>query len=256
MNPKNMKVMLKGLKTYLRSRHVCLYRLLHNIFDIANRRKPIAFDSFDFRSISAIVKTHTPVILDIGAHEGDEISLFLEYYPNASVYAVEADPSPYLRLKKRFAHDSRVKCFNVAIAHYNGQVLFNCSSGWFQDKRSTEHDCSGSILFPKLHLELAPNVAFVNQINVECQTLDSFIEENSLDIPDFIWMDVQGAEYNVLLGGGAVLNKVKGLYTEYGLLELYEGQKDLWFIETYLQSFGFSLKKRYPCDALFVKSRL
>ena len=84
-------------------------------------------------------------------------------------------------------------------------------------------------------------------------TLDSFIVSHDLLAPDFLWIDVQGAEYKVLKGGIETLKKTKAIYTEYSLKELYEEQKDLWFIANYLKDIGFKLEKRFKDDALFCR---
>lgn len=232
------------------------YKLLLNCREKIMGRKTINFQHFDPKEIEQYCGTKNPIIIDIGASDGIEIVDFLNLYPECLVYAIEADPGPFKRLQKRFAGDNRVKCFNIAIAENNGRVSFNCSSGFFteeQKQKNIQHDYSGSILAPKLHLEMAPGVKFEKKIDVNCMTLDTFIKSQNLNMPDFIWMDVQGAEYCVFKGGTETLKNVKTIYTEYGLVELYEGQKTLWFIADYLKQFGFKLKTRYECDALFCK---
>ena len=83
--------------------------------------------------------------------------------------------------------------------------------------------------------------------------LSNGLVSHNLLAPDFLWIDVQGAEYNVLRGGIETLKKTKAIYTEYSLKELYEGQKDLWFISNYLKDAGFKLEKRFKDDALFCR---
>jgi len=246
----------KALKELLRKNLRPMYNLLFNIRELAKGRKPIEFGDFNIGDIQHLCHVSSPIILDIGSNDGAEILYFLEKYPESQIYAVEADPKPFNRLEKRFINDKRVKCFNIAIADFNGIIAFNCSSGYFTESQKLndeQHDYSGSILEPKLHLEMAPNVKFEQKIEVRCLTLDSFISCNNLISPDFIWMDVQGSEYIVLKGASKTLNKVSAIYTEYGLSELYEGQKDLWFIANYLKTFGFKLKTRFIGDALFCK---
>jgi len=245
-----------GLKTFIHDNLPLIYQLLLNSREIVRRRKIIKFNEFDLDEIHKCVGKKNPIIIDIGTNDGGEIVDFLQQYPESTVYAVEADPEPFKRLQKRFSGDNRVKCFNMAIADTNGRISFNCSSGFLteeQKRTNVQHDYSGSILAPKLHLELAPGVKFEKKIDVTCMTLDSFLESHDLDMPDFIWMDVQGAEFNVFKGGTKTLKNVKAIYTEYGLVEYYEGQKNLWFIADFLKQFGFRLKTRFPCDALFCK---
>ena len=234
-----------------------VYKSLKKLRELYKGIKTAHFESFDLKEIERFSGTNNPIIMDIGSNDGEEILEFLELYPGCRIYAIEADPESFKRLQNRFDQDSRVKCFNLAIADINGTINFNCSSGFAkkeQRRTNTQHDYSGSILKPKLHLKIHPNVKFEKKIEVNCMTLDSFIVSHNLLAPDFLWIDVQGAEYNVLRGGIETLKKTKAIYTEYSLKELYEGQKDLWFISNYLKDAGFKLEKRFKDDALFCRS--
>lgn len=233
-----------------------LYKLLYNFRELIKGKKTVNFNRLDLKEIEKCSGKNNPIIMDIGSNDGEEIFEFLEYYPRCTVYAIEADPVPFKRLQDRFEKDIRIKCFNLAIADINGSITFNCSSGFFteeQQKTNTQHDFSGSILKPKLHKEMVPDVKFEKTITVNCMTLDSFIQNQNLLVPDFLWMDVQGAELNVFKGGIKTLKKIKAIYTEYSLKELYEGQKDLWYITNHLKKLGFKLKQRFESDALFCK---
>ena len=244
------------LSSFLRLKLSFVYKFLKNLRKLYKDIKTANFESFDLQEIERLIGTNNPIIMDIGSNDGEEILDFLKFYPRCKVYAIEADPKCFKRLQNRFKNDSRVKCFNLAIADINGTINFNCSSGFAtkeQRRTNTQHDYSGSILTPKLHLKIHPNVKFEKEIKVNCMTLDSFIVSNNLLAPDFLWIDVQGAEYNVLKGGIETLKNTKAIYTEYSLKELYEGQKDLWFIANYLKDAGFKLEKRFKDDALFCR---
>lgn len=247
---------MRPLKKFLKSNARPIYNLAFNLRELTAGRKMVDFGDFTVDDIAKFCGTKSPIIIDIGTNDGTEIYAFLKAYPDTVVYAIEADPIPYRRLVDRFKEDQRVQCYNLAIAEYDGEITFNCSSGYFHDYQRTsglQHDYSGSILKPKLHLEYAPDVTFEKQINIKCMTLDNFIASHHLQSPDFIWMDVQGAEFNVLKGGEKILREARGIYTEYSFDEMYEGQKDLWFIANHLKKFDYELKRRYEFDALFVR---
>ena len=60
-----------------------------------------------------------------------------------------------------------------------------------------------------------PGTVFEEQITVECKTVDTFCEENDISHIDFVWMDTQGAEREVLSGAGNTLPNIDYVYTEY-----------------------------------------
>ena len=96
-----------------------------------------------------------------------------------------------------------------------------------------------------------------------CRTLDSTIEELSLPFSfDFIKIDAQGAEYEILRGAeNFLLNSCTGLHLELFNIPLYKGIKLLPEVKEYLDGFGFSLIKKMPVystfnsqnDCLFIK---
>jgi hypothetical protein len=54
------------------------------------------------------------------------------------------------------------------------------------------------------------------------------LKKNNIQVIDFVWCDVQGAEEKVIRGGQETFkNKVKYFYTEYSNDEQYEGQPKL-----------------------------
>ena len=54
--------------------------------------------------------------------------------------------------------------------------------------------------------------------------MDTWYEDQDLDIVDFIWADVQGAEEELILGAKHILSRTKYFYTEYSNEELYKNQ--------------------------------
>ena len=114
----------------------------------------------------------------------------------------------------------------MAISNKNGVAEFFQSNGT-PPEHSRNNTASSSLHRPKKHLERWPWVTFDKSVTVKTCTLDSFCNDNNIDHVDFIWADVQGGEYNMILGGQQTLSTTKYLYTEYANVELYEGQKDM-----------------------------
>lgn len=65
-------------------------------------------------------------------------------------------------------------------------------------------------------------------------TLDSIIEENNLNLPDFIKIDTQGSELDIFKGGIKALNNAKVVYTECPIIDYNLGAPN---IHQYLQFF-------------------
>lgn len=71
-------------------------------------------------------------------------------------------------------------------------------------------------------------IQFDNKLEITVNKLDSFIEKNSIEIVDFVWADVQGAEDLMILGGrNSLVDKIRYMYTEYSNIEYYENEPNL-----------------------------
>jgi FkbM family methyltransferase len=145
----------------------------------------------------------------------------------------------------------------IALADRTGETTFHRSDGERPDAVQAlpkGYDRSGSIRRPKEHLQVHPWVTFEETITVPTSTLDEWAEREGVGDVDFIWMDVQGAERDVIVGARRTLARTRYLYTEYGAIELYEGQASLRELVRLLPE--FRLATRYRGDVLFAHRAL
>lgn len=106
--------------------------------------------------------------------------------------------------------------------------------------------------------------ALVGEERLNCMRLDDVLEQYQLKSGyDFIKIDAQGAEFQILQGAGKVLNgSCIGLHLELFTIPLYEGIVLLDEVAGYLSRFGFTLEKKFPPhgsfdsqhDCLFLKN--
>ncbi|WP_445219912.1 FkbM family methyltransferase [Bradyrhizobium sp. Pa8] len=191
--------------------------------------------------IVSLLENPSPVILDIGSYDGTDARRFLQLRPDAHFYCFEPDPRALVRFKKNMQDLSSVKLFEFAISDRNGEIEFHPSNG---DGEAEGWDLSGSIRRPKNHLAEYDWVRFDQPITVETRRLDDWSSEANLNKIDLIWMDVQGAESDVIAGGSRTLSNTRFIYTEYSDRELYEGQLSLQAILELLPS--FEVVRLYP----------
>lgn len=88
---------------------------------------------------------------------------------------------------------------------------------------------------------LADLLEVVRTEEFEAITLDEFIEQNRVACPDFLKLDVQGAEYEILKAGGRTLEKVTGISFETRLREIYTGEGLFPATHSLLAGLGFRL---------------
>lgn len=179
------------------------------------------------QAISGLIQNETPIILEIGMYDGEDAREMAQTMPKSIIYGFECDPRS-IALYKSFENPENIVLNEVAIGSKNGLVdLFMSDSD--TRRHYTDQDswsASSSLRQPKEHLNIWKDVRYEKTIKVPCITLDKWYEENIPNkIIDFIWADVNGCEYDLVLGGVNTLNKAtKYLYIEFSEKELFTGQ--------------------------------
>lgn len=169
------------------------------------------------------------VFFEIGSHFGLDTKEFLSVTKN--LHCFEPDPR---NIKMFKALNLPVKLNEFAVSNIDGDMDFYLSSGSVYDSKhgpthqdivnKNDWSCSSSLKKPKNHINETPWVKFNSVINVETKRLDTYCNENNIEKINFIWMDVQGAELDVILGMGDFKKNIQYIYTEYSDKELYESQ--------------------------------
>ncbi|QPX48273.1 methyltransferase [Synechococcus phage S-SRM01] len=169
-------------------------------------------------------------IIHIGAHRGQEIE---EYVDNGIQDIIMFEPVSlnFNILEKRMADvNANISAYQVALGNEEKNVTMYLS----------DNDLiSSSVLRPKVHLQLHPGVGFPGTEEVEMKRLDSFAEETQNF--NFINMDVQGYELEVLKGGAETLKHVDYVYCEINRDELYEGNAFVEDLDEFLS--GYSMER-------------
>ena len=147
-----------------------------------------------------------PVILDIGTHNGQDSVKFFNLFPTARIFAFEADPAVWPIFEQNVSAqipypNSRLELIKYAVSDVNGEQSFFAShfEGWHAAPDNTP-GASGTFKRPTNHLRQHPEVKFT-ETRVQSITLDTWFKTKSIDIIDFAWTDVNGAEIALFKGG-------------------------------------------------------
>ncbi|AFY69531.1 methyltransferase FkbM family [Thalassoporum mexicanum PCC 7367] len=84
-------------------------------------------------------------------------------------------------------------------------------------------------------------VTLVDTEEVSVTTLDNFCESESIDAIDFLQVDVQGADLDVLIGGEKILSTVMGIQIEVEFAPIYQQQPLFGDVDTFLRQHGFTM---------------
>lgn len=149
------------------------------------------------------------VFFDIGANIGS-YSLIASEQRSALVFSFEPHPVTFQLLQDNvdLNRRSNVKLFNMAIGEEDGNIYLTNNPGAATN-----------------HIEVGPNE---NAIEIICQRADSFCRANKIE-PDYVKIDVEGFEFNVIKSFGDQLRSVKLFFVEInGLSDLRShGQQEI-----------------------------
>jgi len=177
-------------------------------------------------------------VLDIGANSGQFIQEIRQMGYRGSVVSFEPLSSAYkILLKNSLSDPSWLVYERCAIGSCDGSAVINISG----------NSVSSSILqMNEAHKSAEIRSIYMGSEEVRTYKLDSIYENLQNNFKDFIKIDTQGFEWEVLLGATKTLNNVLGILVETSFIELYSGQK-LWLeIIQYLELRGFQLWALQP----------
>ncbi len=170
------------------------------------------------------------VICDIGACEGEDSIRYARRFPLARVFAFEPLPANQALIRANFERygASRAELVPIALSDRAGEAALHVSSGvpprLFAGKDWNYGNKSSSLLEPAAAGPMHGWVQFKESTRVRTGTLDEFCAARGIDRIDFIQMDVQGAEQQVLAGAERMLPHVAAVWLEVSRRENYRGQ--------------------------------
>lgn len=175
---------------------------------------------------------------DVGANIGLYTLLFSALVgPKGQVHAFEPEPDNYARLELHLALNAavNVRAEPLALFSEQGEVSLNVfplglgpwhSLGW---PRLPDPYRPGTIVEP------------TDTIKVKATSLDAYVAEHAIERIDLLKVDVEGAEYDVLLGARALLasGRIGAILFEVSLPQVEAMGHEANAIFEHLASFGY-----------------
>ena len=195
-------------------------------------------------------------IIHVGANRGQEV----EAYKSSGirpVVLIEPLPDPFARLVKAVDAEAGFHTVQACCSDQVRDVEFHVASNGGQ---------SSSYLPPAEHLKVYPHVTFGSTINLRTKTLDTLLDELAADGVataqlDYLALDTQGSERDVLLGAPRTLEKVNFVWTEVSMSNLYKGDSSVYEMIEFMRARSFDLfsmmmRRKLWGDALFIRTGL
>jgi FkbM family methyltransferase len=200
-----------------------------------------------FTQIKNNYKMNISGIIHVGGHFGEEICEYVETGIQ-NIVIFEPLVSNFTTLERN------VRNLNANIQGH--QVALGSTEGTVDMYVSSNKGLSSSILKPKKHLTQYRDITFNVKESVDLKTLDSYNYKNF----NFLNMDVQGYELEVLKGAKKTLEYIDYVYCEVNRDEVYEDNAYIEEIDEFLSSYNMERVETdwqgdTWGDALYIKNK-
>jgi FkbM family methyltransferase len=167
------------------------------------------------------------IILDCGSNVGISLVFFIKFYPNAIIEAFEPDPINFSILKEN-------------LSYYDCNALTIHNKGVWTNESLLKFDAQGGM---GSGIMTDVNNMNAQSIDIEVVRLKDIISKyGSID---FIKLDIEGAEFEVLKDCLPVLSKVKAMFVEFHCNKTAEQKLDEFLLILKNAGFRYYLRQAY-----------
>jgi FkbM family methyltransferase len=186
------------------------------------------------------------VVFDVGANVGELSLLFSRLVRDSGhVHAFEASRDNYGRLRAlcEAAGRKNIRLNNLAVADRAGVLQLHV-----YDEANSGFNSLAARPLEDYGINLKP----LRTEEVEATKIDTYCEQNSITHIDLLKIDVEGAEFQVLLGAGRMLSahRIRCCTFEFGQTTFDMGNNPD-AIEAYLNEMGYTLRNMIKGDPVF-----
>jgi len=200
-------------------------------------------------------KLNLDTFIDIGSHEGEFISRFLNNKKIKKFYCFEPNVFLFRELLKKFRSNKKIILSNNALGDSNAIKKLFLSNLTYNSSMSKFNKKSNYLKFKNLILKenLYQTFSKVKQI-----TFDQYFKNKKIN-NSFLKLDVEGYEYNVLRGASKKIKEVKYILIEHQFSNQYINSFDQ--VKDLIKKYNFKQIKNfyYPSlhykDILFINKR-
>lgn len=205
-----------------------------NDFDFFKDRKKemehnMEYDKYNMyvkEKFSSLIKD-VDVIFELGARDGLYTKEINQHYSPREIHSFECNPNSIEKCKSNLEHMNNVKFNNVAVVDYVGEIDF------YQADRCYGADDGSSSIFNLSKL------SGMTKTSVNCTTLDTYCESNSIKKIDLICADIEGAEVKAFTNQN-ILNNTKYIISEVQLNKHWKIEcPTVNELESVIEAYGF-----------------
>jgi FkbM family methyltransferase len=213
--------------------------------DFSHKKKIINFFKNNF-------KNKTITIIDVGAHEGETIKLFLKYFNIKKIISYEASKINYKKLNK--FDNSKIILNNIALGNEEKELeFFQTSESSSSTFRKINYDSKYFKRKKKILSFFNMKEYIIKSELIKLKTLEGeFIRLDLKDV-DILKIDTEGFEFDVIKGAKDKIKSIKYILFEHHYDQMIIKDYKFSQINNYLkqQNFKKIIKFKMPLRKTF-----
>jgi FkbM family methyltransferase len=134
------------------------------------------------------------IVFDVGAYDGDTSKIYLARFPSSHIYCFEPVGDTFHHLQENFKGNARVDCYKLALGSSKSKgkmVLQGSPDSFFLLGQSKESPMNNSVATE----------------SVDIVTLDEFCHNKRIDHINYLKIDTEGGDLDVLKGAVKMLTE-------------------------------------------------
>ena len=235
-NPYKNKSMSTLKRIFKQNTHNSFFKALAGFGRSLNRlyenRNHDIYSNGEITVLKKIARKNPGIIIDAGANVGDYSILANQIMPACKIYAFEPVESTFQHLLSNIKDLKNVVPIKKGLFKENCELAINLFAS---NEHSSIYDIEG--------LPIGSD----SQQKIELVRGDDFIKDNQIDSIDFLKLDVEGAEYDALLGFENAIKHgaIKAVQFEYGYINI-STKKLLVDYYNFFEANGYIVGKIFP----------
>ncbi len=186
------------------------------------------------------------IVFDVGAFIGEMTLLFSRFIgEKGQIHAFEAHSQTFKQLETTciFAARNNIILNNLAVSDHEGSVEL-----YFYDQKYLSLNSLADRPLQNYGINIDSN----GTESVEATTLDIYCDHNGIGNIDLLKIDVEGAEYQVLIGAQNMLkeNRIRCIMFEFGQATFDMGNRPEE-IKSFLSRFGYKIRNVMKDEPIF-----